>query len=233
MSKVLVTPAQVVKAGEPLIQLDEKALQATLEERQGELDRNVGHVTGGRAYLDHLQKNLASGGDAAKKKYEDSRNWLAKIEAKTPQLRARVEDAKRQLKESAVRAPADGHIAKVMVSPGVAVVSGQPLVEFVGVEQPRVIADFKVSQLERMRIGQKVTIDVKGIDRTFIGTLESMPESHEIPSPKTAFERLLDTLTKKQPRVPLRIAFDPESLEPDVNRLIPDAPAQVKVYIKK
>ena len=71
-----------------------------------------------------------------------------------------VEDAKLNLSYSVITAPADGLVSKVNVQPGQFIQAGQSLFSIVLNNEMWVVANFKETQFNRMKIGQKVTINI-------------------------------------------------------------------------
>lgn len=71
-----------------------------------------------------------------------------------------VEDAKLNLSYTVITAPADGLISKVSVQPGQFLQAGQSLFSIVLNNDMWVVANFKETQLDKMKIGQKATIHI-------------------------------------------------------------------------
>lgn len=71
-----------------------------------------------------------------------------------------VEMAKLDLSYTVVLAPADGMVSKVNVQPGQYLTAGSSLFSVVLDQNTWVVANFKETQLNKMKIGQKVLIDV-------------------------------------------------------------------------
>lgn len=71
-----------------------------------------------------------------------------------------VDAAKLNLSYTVITAPQDGLISKVNVQPGQFVQAGQPLFSVVHSSAVWVIANFKETQLDKMKEGQKVTVRV-------------------------------------------------------------------------
>lgn len=71
-----------------------------------------------------------------------------------------VEDAKLNLSYAVVTAQADGLVSKVNVQPGQFLQAGQSLFSIVLNNDVWVIANFKETQFNKMKIGQKVTIHI-------------------------------------------------------------------------
>jgi membrane fusion protein (multidrug efflux system) len=71
-----------------------------------------------------------------------------------------VDAAKLNLSYTVITAPQDGLVSKINVQPGQFVQAGQPVFSIVHSESVWVIANFKETQLDKMKEGQKVIINV-------------------------------------------------------------------------
>jgi membrane fusion protein (multidrug efflux system) len=71
-----------------------------------------------------------------------------------------INAAKLNLSYTVITAPLDGMVSKVNVQPGQFVQAGQPLFAVVHSENVWVIANFKETQLDKMKEGQKVVVKV-------------------------------------------------------------------------
>ncbi len=80
--------------------------------------------------------------------------------ASIQQKMADVDNAKLNLSYTAILAPEDGLVSKVNVQVGQLVQIGQSLFSIVMDHAPWVVANFKETQLARMKMGQKVTVHV-------------------------------------------------------------------------
>lgn len=76
------------------------------------------------------------------------------------QRKADLENAKLNLSYTVIVAPEDGRVSKVNVQVGQLVQPGQSLFSVVADEKPWVVANFKETQLAKMRIGQTVTVHI-------------------------------------------------------------------------
>ncbi len=74
--------------------------------------------------------------------------------------KADLEHAKLNLSYTVIIAPGDGYVSKVNVQVGQLLQSGQSLFSIVPDENPWVVANFKETQLAKMRAGQKVSIHI-------------------------------------------------------------------------
>jgi len=80
------------------------------------------------------------------------------------QRQVEVDEAKLNLSYSVIVAPADGLISRVNVQPGQYLQAGQSIFSIVGDTELWVVANFKETQFNKMRIGQKVTVSVDALD---------------------------------------------------------------------
>lgn len=71
-----------------------------------------------------------------------------------------VEDARLNLSYTAITAPADGLVSKVSVQPGQFVQAGQGLFSIVLNNDVWVVANFKETQFDKMRVGQRTVVHI-------------------------------------------------------------------------
>lgn len=82
------------------------------------------------------------------------------VNATIEQRKADLENAKLNLSYTAILAPSDGYVSKVNVQAGQLVSVGQSLFSIVSSDRPWVTANFKETQTEKIRVGQKVTVHI-------------------------------------------------------------------------
>jgi membrane fusion protein (multidrug efflux system) len=127
---------------------------------------------------------------------------------------ARVRDAALALSRTTIASPVDGVIGKKGVQVGQRVAPGTPLMAVVPLTDVWVDANFKEVQLQRMRVGQPVTLeaDLYGSDVTYHARIQGFS-----PGTGAAFALLppqnaSGNWLKIVQRVPVRIALDPEEV---------------------
>ena len=107
------------------------------------------------------QKNAATRQTAAANSQSNATGQQVSVANATIQQRqADLDNAKLNLSYTVITAPEDGLISKVNVQIGQYLQSGQSLFNIVLNSNPWVVANFKETQLEKMRIGQKVIVHV-------------------------------------------------------------------------
>jgi len=216
VTDVLVDDNQFVHEGDVLVKLDPMENQAV--------------AAAAKANLDTAQSNL------------DRQTPLVAMHAiapedvdKTRNTRdvdlAQYELAELQIVYSTIKAPATGYVGRKNVEVGNRVSSGQTLLVVVEPEL-WVVANFKETQLAKMKAGQPVRISIDSIpDKVFDGTVDSF-------SPATGNEFALlpadnstGNFTKIVQRVPVKIVFNPDSIRGYEKRIRAGESAVVKVAL--
>ena len=81
-------------------------------------------------------------------------------EANVKSAQAMVDAAQLNVGYTVVLAPIDGQLSNVSLQPGQFVQPGQSLFYLVNTQEKWIVANFKETQLDKMRVGQKVTVKI-------------------------------------------------------------------------
>jgi membrane fusion protein, multidrug efflux system len=144
------------------------------------------------------------------------------------QAKADVHTAQLNLSYTKIYASVSGVIGRKTVELGHRVQPGQGLLMIVPLDDIWITANYKETQLKRMRPGQKVKIHVDTFDRDFNGTVESLPGAAGPLFSLFPPENATGNYVKVVQRFPVRIRFDKDqdpqhllrpgmSVEPDVD----------------
>jgi membrane fusion protein (multidrug efflux system) len=95
------------------------------------------------------------------------------LTADVEEKRALLEQAQLNLQYTKIVAPVDGEVSKTVVV-GLNVQPGQQLLTVVPLDQVWVTANFKETQLRRMRVGQKAELHIDSTGRTLKGHVDSI-----------------------------------------------------------
>jgi membrane fusion protein (multidrug efflux system) len=145
----------------------------------------------------------------------ETEKLVGQLQGQVEQARAKRAQADLNLEWTVVRAPQDGWITKRNVEVGNYVAPGQQIFSLVAPER-WVIANFKESQLDRIRPGQKVKIEVDAYPSLKLeGHVDSIQQGSG--SKFTAFppENATGNFVKVVQRVPVKIVID-SGLDPDL-----------------
>jgi len=127
---------------------------------------------------------------------------------------ARVREAYLAVQRAQLVAPLDGHVAKRGVQVGQRVQAGAPLMTIVPLSDLWVDANFKESQLQKLRIGQKAELvaDVYGTQVTYHGTIAGLGAGTGAAFALLPAQNATGNWIKVVQRVPVRIALDPKEV---------------------
>jgi membrane fusion protein, multidrug efflux system len=149
-------------------------------------------------------------------------------EAKLRQTEASFDLAQQNLEHTIVRAPVDGVVGNRSVQLGQYVRAGTMLMAVVPLPEVYVVANFKETQLARMRRGQPVELEIDAFpDRRLIGTLDSFAPASGAQFSLLPPENATGNFTKVVQRLPVRIAIPADN--PLSGLLRPGLSVQVSV----
>jgi membrane fusion protein (multidrug efflux system) len=128
------------------------------------------------------------------------------------QKTAQLDTAKLNYGYTKIYAPADGYITKKSVERGNQVQSGQPLMAVTGLHDIWVTANYKETELKKIKPSQKVTIKIDTYpDRVFSGTVESIMAGTGSVFSLFPPENATGQYVKVVQRIPVKIVLDKDS----------------------
>ena len=155
--------------------------------------------------------------DAAAAQVQADEAQVAAAAAKVKQMEGNLDFAKLQESYVSVTAPASGIVSRKNVEIGQYVQAGQPLLAIVSEAAPWVVANFKETQLKKMRVGQPVDIEVDAYPkRVFRGKVESIAAATGAKFALLPPDNATGNFTKVVQRVPVKIVLDepPDPVHP-------------------
>ncbi|HET9010987.1 MAG TPA: HlyD family secretion protein, partial [Gemmatimonadaceae bacterium] len=129
--------------------------------------------------------------------------------ARVKQAQAAVGRAELDLEHATVKAPIKGVVSRKSAEPGQVVQPGQPLMTIIPLDQVWITANFKETQLEGMRVGQRVSIDVDAYGgRDFADKVDSIAAATGSRFSLLPPENATGNFVKVVQRVPVKIVLD-------------------------
>jgi membrane fusion protein (multidrug efflux system) len=126
---------------------------------QEEFDRADAAYQAAQGRADSLRANLRQT-QGRRREVDVRQAEVTTAEGRLAAARARLRDAEQRLEYTTIRAPFAGRITRKSVEVGQTVNAAQPLLQVVSTETVWVIANYKESQLSRVRAGQRAEIAV-------------------------------------------------------------------------
>ena len=187
VSRVAVNDTQTVKAGDVLVELD--ATDARLMRIQAEAQAEMAR---------HKAQVLGPGPE------------LAAAEAQ-------LEQAQTNENRTVIRAPVAGIVARLDVGTGQYVLPGMALMNIIPSDGAWVDANFKESQLRKVKIGQSATLwsDLYGKNVVYHGTVAGISGGTGSTLALIPAQNATGNWIKVVQRIPVRITLDPKELTGD------------------
>jgi membrane fusion protein (multidrug efflux system) len=155
------------------------------------------------------------GAQTAPEQVTASRARAEAAEAKVRQNQAMVKQAELNLEYATVKAPIKGIVSRKSIEMGQVIQAGQPLMTLIPLDRVWITANFKETQLENMRPGQRVAIEVDAYGgREFSGKVESLAAATGSRFSLLPPDNATGNYVKVVQRVPVRIQLD-EGQDPD------------------
>lgn len=151
--------------------------------------------------------------------------------AKVRQAQAALTSAQIALDRTRIRAATAGKVSRKSAEVGQQVAVGQPLMSIVTTEQPWIVANFKETQLGRVRPGQAVEIEIDALSgRTFKGHVDSISAGTGSTFALLPADNATGNFTKVVQRLPVKIVFEPG--QPGLELLSAGLSANVAIIVK-
>ena len=171
------------------------ASHATFEQSEAARDQGLAGVKAAQAAFDNARDMV-----------EVTKAQRAEAQAQLAELKTQLAKAERDLDFTLVRSPVDGIFANRLVNVGDFVQVGQRLGNIVPLDDVFIDANFKETQLKRIRPGQPVMISVDAYShRKFAGKVESLAPAAGSVFTLLPPDNATGNFTKIVQRVPVRI----------------------------
>ena len=171
------------------------ASRATFEVSEASRDQGAAAVRSAQAAYDAARDNV-----------EVTRAQQAEARAQLAELQTSLAKAERDLDFTYVRAPVDGTFSNRLVNVGDMIQAGQRLGNVVPLDEVFIDANYKETQLKRIRPGQPVTIKVDAYGfRKFKGTVDSIAAGAGSVFTLLPPDNATGNFTKIVQRLPVRI----------------------------
>jgi membrane fusion protein (multidrug efflux system) len=169
--------------------------KSRIDQTKADRDRTEAAVKGAEAALLAAHANV----DVLRAQQKEARNLSA-------ELSTAVDRAQRDLDFTVIRAPFDGVVGNKAVEAGAYVAPGTRVAALVPLQSVRIDANFKETQVERMRPGQAVIVTVDAYpDRPIRGVVESFSPASGSVFSLLPPDNATGNFTKIVQRLPVRV----------------------------
>jgi membrane fusion protein, multidrug efflux system len=185
-----------------------RADQEKLAQAQRSVDIARAQQLAAKARVEQALAGVAAAHADTKQVAMRTADAAAKV-AKVEQARASLAAAELNLSYTDIVAPVDGVATHKQVEPGQIVQQGQGLVVIVPLQDVWVTANFKETQLRKMRPGQKADVYVDTYSQTFSGHVDSIAGATGAVLSLLPPENATGNYVKVVQRIPVKIVLDP------------------------
>ena len=199
---IIAAQANATKAEADLARMRELVAKQIVSRQQ--LDAAQAAWDAARAQLSAAQRSAGAAGAGVVNAQAGVRLAQARLAA----AQAARDNAALQLSYTKITSPVSGTVSRKQVEVGQLVQAGQPLLTVVSDSTVWVTANFKETQLDRIRIGQTVELDVDGYGGMKVeGRVESVSAATGAKFALLPPDNATGNFTKVVQRVPVRIAI--------------------------
>ena len=206
------------------------AQAATVEAARAQAEAAAKIVDQRRAQLAQAESRLSQASATAPQQLAISRANVQAREAQAKTARVQVDRALLNLSYTKVLSPADGIVSRRSAEVGSTVQPGQQLFLIAETGDLWVTANYKETQLKRIRPGLHATIGVDALDRDFSGYVESLPASTGAVTSLLPPENATGNYVKVVQRMPVRLRFDKN--QQGLDKLRPGMSVEPKIWLK-
>lgn len=178
-------------------------------------------------------KGASRNAEAAKAQVQQSQRTLDMQKATIAKAKSEVDSAITQLSYTKITAPVSGTVGHKTVEVGQQIERGQLLMSVVS-DEKWVVANFKETQLTRIRPGQEVDIKVDAFPEAKLkGIVESISPASGAQFALLPPDNASGNFTKVVQRLPVKIVFKKETLGPYANLLAPGMSVIPVIHVAK
>jgi membrane fusion protein, multidrug efflux system len=231
VTKVFFKDFMKVKKGQVLVELDDREIQFAKQRLESERDAARAGYWEAKNNLDRA-KYLFNRGYRSQQEFQAVQARYYESLARERTIQAQLDQTTLELEYSKIQAPMDATVGKREVEPGMVIKAAQTMTEAVDSSSRWIVANFKETQLNEMRVGQKVEIEIDAIKgKKFSGVVESFAPGSGASFALIPPDNATGNFTKVVQRVPVKIVLSEDSIRNFEDVLVPGMSAYAKVRV--
>jgi membrane fusion protein (multidrug efflux system) len=203
--------------------------QAAVEAGRAAAESSRKMVDARRAQLSEQESKLREDTQNAPRQVAIRQANIKSQAANAASAKAQLDMALLNLSYCHIVSPVDGIASQRSAEIGGRVSVGQQLVVIAQTENVWATADFKETQLGKMRVGQRATVAVDALSESFAGAVQYMPAATGDRTSLFPPENATGNYVKVVQRLPVRISFNPG--QRDLYRVRPGMSVEVTVQL--
>ena len=209
---------------------EERAQAALVASRRETADAAAKTVTQAEAQLGMARQQAKQARQDTPRQIAMQRETVAQRRAGELAAKAQADQAELNLEYTLIYAPEDGIIGDKQVQVATQVAPGQELFALTQTNDIWITANFKETEVRKMRQGQSVTVYVDALGEKFDGYVENLPGGTGAVYSLLPPENATGNYVKVVQRLPIRIRI--KTGQRDFERLVPGMSVEPKVWLR-
>ena len=187
-----------------------ESAKADILTAQRNYDQSVAELGEARARLATAQVQNRQSQQVRSRQQAVAEARFKQAQAQVKQHQADLAQAQLNLQYTTIVAPVDGVVSRKSAEPGMQLSPGQQIMSLVPLDDVWVTANFKETQLKKMRVGQKVEIEVDAYGgRKYRGHIDSIAAASGAKFSLLPPENATGNYVKVVQRLPVKIVLEP------------------------
>lgn len=228
--RLLVVKEEVTREQYDQRATEARAQAAVVASRRNSAEAAARAVTQADAQLQQARVQAEQARQDTPRQVQMQREMLAQRKASELVAKAQADQAELNLEYTRLYAPEDGVIGDKQVQVATQVAPGQELFALTQTNEIWVTANFKETEVRRMRAGQSVTVYVDALKMKFEGWVEALPGGTGAVYSLLPPENATGNYVKVVQRLPVRIRLHPG--QNGEQRLTPGMSVEPKVWLR-
>ena len=228
--RLLVVKEEVTREQYDQRATDQRAQAAVVASRRETASAASRSVTQATAQLGQARVQAEQARQDTPRQVQMQREMLAQRKASELVAKAQADQAELNLEYTRIYAPEDGVIGDKQVQVATQVAPGQELFALTQTNEIWITANFKETEVRRMRAGQSVTVYVDALKANFEGWVEALPGGTGAVYSLLPPENATGNYVKVVQRLPVRIRLHPG--QNGEQRLTPGMSVEPKVWLR-
>jgi len=207
-----------------------RASAATVDAARASADAFNAQIEQAQGKLQQSNADLRNA-ETAPQTNQVTRARALSAQANADRKKAQLDQAQLNLQYTKIVAPVTGVVSNRTVEVGQNLQSGQEMMKIIPLEDLWVTANFKETQLKKMKAGQRAEIDVDANGKTYKGHVDSIAGASGARFSLLPPENATGNYVKVVQRIPVKIVFEPG--ETKGHELRPGMSVTPKVWIRE
>ena len=208
VNSVHVKSNQAVKKGDLLVELDTADYRSRMEATRANLVLQRANLHQAERELKRAKALFEQDAGSAER-YDKAGSTQEIAAAQVKLAEEQLRQAELNLGYTVMKASAEGYVTKITVLPGNQIQAGQPLMALVSLDNLTIVANYKETELGRIRPGQEVEIKVDAFPgKIFKGKVDSIMAGTGVSFSLFPAENATGNYVKVVQRIPVKIVLE-------------------------